>query len=37
MTCMGNYQKAVDFAKEANEYALKRKKTALTCTTTTIT
>ena len=32
MTCMGNYQKAVDFAKEANEYALK-----LNCTTTTIT
>ena len=26
MTCMGNYQKAVDFAKEANEYALKLKE-----------
>ncbi len=26
MTCMGSYQKAVDFAKQANEYALKLKE-----------
>lgn len=26
MTCMGSYQKAVDFAKEANDYALKLKE-----------
>lgn len=26
MTCMGSYQKAIDFAKQANEYALKLKE-----------
>lgn len=29
MTCMGSYQKAVDFAKEADEYALKLKENGI--------